>query len=217
MNRNGFYNPDAFRLTDAHALGHIVDDTVFGMLASNGADGPRLSHVPFLLDRHSGSIGTLRAHLARQNDHWRHLDGETAVVVFHGPAHYVTPSWYASKAETGRVVPTWNYVVVHARGRVRVHREPARLRALVQALTDRMESPRADPWGVDDAPAEFIERLLEQIVGVDVTVEHLEGKLKLGQNRPVRDQHSLAAGVERERPDVWAALQPFRDLSSRDR
>ena len=202
----GLYNPASFRVDDAAHLGRIIDATVFGILLSNGPEGPRASHVPFLLERQAGPHGTLRAHLARVNEHWQGLDGEPALVIFNGPQHYVTPSWYASKAETGRVVPTWNYVVVHVRGRAHVHQDRPRLRALVEALTGRMEAPRAEPWRVDDAPAEYVERMLDQIVGVDLPIERLEGKLKVGQNRSRDDRASLAAGLARERPEVSRAL-----------
>jgi transcriptional regulator len=206
----GFYNPAAFRVDDLAQLGHIIDAAVFGTLVTNGAEGPLASplasHVPFLLDRKSGTCGTLRAHLARANEHWKVLDSERALVIFHGPQHYVTPSWYASKAVTGKVVPTWNYVVVHVRGRVHVHHDAARLRALVEALTNHMEAPRARPWGVDDAPSDFVAQMLDQIVGVDLEIEHIEGKLKLGQNRSAADRASLAAGLAQEQPEVWASL-----------
>ena len=204
-----WYNPESFRVVDADRLAGLVRNIVFGTLLSNGDEGPLASHVPFLLDRASGTPGTLHAHLARVNDHWQALDGQPALAIFHGPQHYVTPSWYASKAEHGKVVPTWNYVVVHARGRARVHHDRHRLRALVEALTHRMEGPRSEPWRVDDAPVDYIERMIDQIVGVDVAIEHMEGKLKLGQNRSATDRASLAQGLEREQPDLWRSLEPL--------
>ena len=210
------YNPPAFRVDDPDHLGRIIDTSVFGTLVCNGPGGPLVSHVPFLLDRDAGECGTLRAHLARVNPHWRHLHGQPAVVIFHGPQHYVTPSWYASKAESGKVVPTWNYVVVHVRGHARVHQDHARLRALVESLTGRMEAERAEPWRVSDAPENFVERMIEQIVGLDVPVEHLEGKLKLGQNRSAADRASLAAGLQREQPELWASLSRVRAAPATD-
>jgi transcriptional regulator len=206
MTNPSFYNPAPFRLDDATRLGRFIDATVFGTLVSNGSDGPLASHLPWLLDRHAGVKGTLRAHLARANPHWHSLDGAPALVIFQGPQHYVTPNWYASKAATGTVVPTWNYVVVHVRGRLRVHHDRVRLRALVESLTDCMERARPQPWRVDDAPADFVDRMIAQVVGVDLEIEHLEGKLKLGQNRAAEDRASLADGLEREQPEVAAAL-----------
>lgn len=213
---DGFYNPGAFRLQDDDHIGRIIDATVFGTLVSNGPDGPRASHVPFLLDRQTGNRGALVAHLARGNEHWRHLDGEPALVIFQGPEHYVTPSWYASKAGTGKVVPTWNYVVVHVRGHVSVHRDRDRLHALVTSLTTHLEARRPAPWQVSDAPVDYVDRMVEQIVGLDLAIEHAEGKLKLGQNRAQEDRESLARGLERERPDVWSALDLFREPMASD-
>lgn len=201
------YNPSDFRIGDPRVLGDVIDATVFATLVSNGPDGPRASHLPVLLTRAAGTLGMLRAHLARGNDHWRSLDGEPVLVMFQGPQHYVSPSWYPSKATTGKVVPTWNYVTVHVRGRARVHEDGARLRDLVGALTARMESTRDQPWAVEDAPADFVARMLGQIVGVEVDVEHLEGKFKLGQNRSAADRAGLDAGLAAELPETLAALR----------
>lgn len=201
-----WYNPAPFRLDDEGLLGDFVDATVFGILITGSEAGPVASHLPFLLDRAAGAHGTLYAHLGRANPHWRSLDRQPALVVFAGPQHYVSPSWYASKARTGEVVPTWNYAAVHVRGPVSVHHDRARLSALVHKLTDRMESGREPRWRVDDAPAAFVSRMIDGIVGVDIPIERIEGKLKLGQNRPAEDRATLAAGLERELPEVWAAL-----------
>lgn len=191
-------------------LHELIDALAFGTLVSNGPAGPRVSHLPFLLERAGGTRGTLRGHLARANPHWHDLDGQPVLALFHGPHHYVSPAWYPSKQATGKVVPTWNYLVVQARGRVRVRQDAGWLRALVEALTDRHETPRSEPWRVDDAPADFVETMLTQIVGLEVCIEHLEGKLKLGQNRPAPDRAGLAAGLEQERPAVWQALNALR-------
>lgn len=203
------YNPPAFRRDDRDQLADFIDTTVFGTLISNGADGPRVTHLPFLLARPAAAPRTLRCHMARANDHWRLLDAAPVVAIFQGPEHYVTPSWYASKAQTAMVVPTWNYVVVHARGRARVVSDPESLRDLVATLTDHMESGRAAPWRVDDAPADYVATLLEHIVGIEIEIESLEGKFKLGQNRAAEDQASLAVGLAREMPEVAAALEKF--------
>ncbi len=210
------YNPEAFRVDDRAVLSDVIDQQVFATLVSNGADGPNASHLPVLLDRTAGPRGTLRAHLARANGHWRALDGEPVLVVFQGPDHYVTPSWYPSKADGGKVVPTWNYVVVHARGRAAIRHDPEHLRRLVGALTGRMESARAEPWSVDDAPADFIDRMLAQIVGLDVEIESLEGKFKLGQNRPEADRAGLAAGIESELASTALALAQYPGLRRPD-
>jgi len=202
-----FYNPAHFRVADHETLARAVDALVFGALVTSGPDGLAVTHAPFLLNRGAGALGTLEAHVARANPHWRALDGVDALVIFQGPQHYVSPSWYATKQQTHRVVPTWNYVIVHARGVARTFEDPARLRARVAALTDRMEARRAEPWSVDDAPAEYIEQLSRGIVGIDVELTALEGKFKLGQNRVESDRASLGAALLVERPDLHAALQ----------
>lgn len=216
MSEAGFYNPGAFRLAEAAQIHALVDALTFGTLVSNGPDGPRASHLPFLMDPQRGPRGTLRGHLARANDHWQSLDGEPALVMFQGPAHYVSPSWYPSKAQTGKVVPTWNYLVVHVRGRVSVHQDAARLRTLVEELTGKLEAARDQPWAVSDAPEDYLSAMIGQIVGVELAVEHLEGKLKLGQNRPAADRAGLEAGLRREQPQVWEALSRLRSAAAGD-
>lgn len=205
-NARSLYNPPAFREDDPEVLYPLLEAMPFATLVSGGADGPLASHLPMLVTRQAGGAATLRGHLAAANPHVETLDGATALAMFQGPAYYVTPSWYASKREHGRVVPTWNYVAVHVRGRVSVYRDAARLRALVEALTDHMERRRPAPWGVADAPATFVERMLDQIVGVDLAVTAIEGKFKLGQNRPEADRATLSAGLAAEQPETHARL-----------
>lgn len=199
-----FYNPGHFRVDDQELLARAIDRLVFATLVTAGAEGLAVTHAPFLLDR---ATRTLQAHVARANPHVAELDGAEALVIFQGPQHYVTPSWYASKRETHRVVPTWNYVAVHARGIVRTFDEPGRLRSRVAALTEHLEAGRAEPWQIDDAPADYIEQMCRHIVGVDVQLTALEGKFKLGQNRSAQDRESLAAGIAEERADIAAALR----------
>lgn len=200
------YNPPAFREDDPEVLYPLLEAMPFATLVSGGADGPLASHLPLLVARHAGGGATLRGHLATANPHVETLDGARALALFQGPAYYVTPSWYASKREHGRVVPTWNYVAVHVRGRVSVYRDAARLHTLVEALTNHMERSRQAPWAVADAPAAFIERMLDQIVGIDLQVTAIEGKFKLGQNRPAADRATLSARLEAEQPDTYARL-----------
>lgn len=205
MSAGAFYNPASFRVDDPALLGDCIDALVFAALLSNGPDGPRASHLPLLLDRANG--GTLRGHLARANGHADGLDGEPALVIFQGPAHYVSPAWYPSKAETGKVVPTWNYVVIHARGPVRLRHDPDWLHGLVADLTDRMEHDRQAPWAVSDAPADYTDTMLGHIVGVEIALTSLVGKFKLGQNRSAADRAGLAAGLAAGQPEVHAALR----------
>jgi transcriptional regulator len=209
MSDSRLYNPAAFKNDEPDLLADVIEHIVFGTLICNGADGPTASHLPFRLERGGSGKGTLHAHLARPNDHWQSLDATPVLVIFQGPAYYVSPSWYPTKAVTGKVVPTWNYVVVHARGRARVWHDPERLRELVTALTNHQGFGREAPWAVDDAPADYLATMLANIVGVSIELTSLEGKFKLGQNRSAADRSGLAAGLAAERPDVAAALAAF--------
>jgi transcriptional regulator len=155
------------------------------------------------IDADPEPLGTLRGHVARANPVWQdpapHLD---ALVIFAGPQLYVTPSWYPTKQESGKVVPTWNYAVVHAHGPLRPIDDPAWLRAFVTRLTARHEGERAAPWHVTDAPADFIERQLAGIVGIEIPVRQLDGKWKVSQNRTSADRAGVVAGLrERGAPD----------------
>ena len=176
------------------------DEMVHELLAQHGAadfvtagpDGLAATLLPFVYDRERR---TLRGHFARNNDHWRHVDGAEAMVIVRGPDSYVTPAWYASKAEHGRVVPTWNYVTAHVHGVVTVHDDTVWLGDLVRRLTDRHESARPVPWSVDDAPARFVEGQLRAIVGVEVAITRVDAKFKLSQNRPEADVDGVIAGL----------------------
>ncbi len=186
------YTPPAFREDDPDTLRALVAGARLALLACNGADGaPVLTHLPLLLDGDA-----LLGHVARGNAHWRALAAAgRAVAVFSGPEAYVSPGWYASKAEHGRVVPTWNYVAVHAEGPVEVFDDPARLRDAVALLTARHEAGRTAPWSVDDAPPAFLDAQLRGIVGVRLRIERLAGKRKLSQNRPEADRAGVLAGL----------------------
>jgi transcriptional regulator len=148
--------------------------------------------LPFFYDRERG---TLQGHFARNNDHWRRVDGREALVIVRGPDAYVTPEWYASKAEHGRVVPTWNYVVAHVHGTVTIHDDPVWLADLVRRLTDHHEAGRPAPWSVDDAPERFVEGQLRAIVGLEVAIRRIDAKFKLSQNRPEADIDGVVAGL----------------------
>lgn len=210
------YNPAAFRVDEPAVLAGCIDALMFATLVCNGPEGPRASHLPLLLEGPAGPGGTLRGHLARANGHAAQLDGAPALAIFAGPAHYVSPAWYPSKQATGRVVPTWNYLVVHVRGRVRLRDDPGWLHTLVTELTDSRERGRANPWAVKDVPDDYLERMLGQIVGLELEITRAEGKFKLGQNRTREDRAGLAAGLAAERPDVHEALRQLpgipRDL-----
>lgn len=190
------YVPPAFRQTDLPALHREIGNCRLATLVSHGEDGLQASHLPLLLRPEEGRYGTLYGHLARANPHWQVLaEGTEALVMFKGPDAYVSPSWYPAKAEHGKVVPTWNYIAVHAYGRAEVFDDAERLRSLLAGLTERHEGPRPQPWAVDDAPQDYIAGMLRAVVGFALPIERLEGKWKLGQNRSEADRRGVHDGL----------------------
>ena len=176
-----------FDFIEAHPLGALVTASPDGLFAT---------HLPLVLDRAAGPFGTLRGHVARANPHHRQAAGSTdALVIFTGPDAYVTPSWYPSKAEHGRTVPTWNYVAVHAHATVRWIEDAEHLRTHLHALTHQHEHARAHPWSMEDAPPDYIAAQLRAIVGVELVVTRLEGKWKMSQNRPAADIDGVVRGL----------------------
>jgi transcriptional regulator len=202
------YQPPLFREDRLAVMQDLIRTHPFGLLISVGADGePEANAIPLLLDTSGGGKGILRGHLARANPQAQLLAGTGRVlVVFQGPYAYVTPSWYASKIEHGKVVPTWNYAMVQVRGTARILEDPAWLRAHVGALTDSHEAGRPEPWAVGDAPETFIDSQIRGIVGLEVTIESLDGKWKVSQNRPVPDRVGVAAGLTGEDADGHADM-----------
>lgn len=197
------YQPPHFREPDLAAMHALIRARPLGLLVSGGEGGLLANPVPFTLDETSGERGTLRTHLSRANGQWRALASAPGVlVVFQGVDGYVTPSWYETKRETGRVVPTWNYAIVQARGPARVIEDAAWLRTQVEALTAVHESPRATPWAVDDAPPDFVAAQLRGIVGIEIEIAAIEGKWKVSQNRPEADRRGVAEGFAAEAGDA---------------
>lgn len=189
------YRPAAFRQDDLTALHAQIESTGLALLTSNGPAGLQATHLPLLLEPGEGEFGTLYGHFARANPHWQALDGQEALAVFSGPDAYVHPGWYPGKAEHGRVVPTWNYIAVHAWGPVETFDEPARLLELLARLTARHEAGRPKPWSLNDAPTEYIERQLRAIVGFALPIRRLEGQWKLSQNRQDADRAGVREGL----------------------
>ena len=197
------YQPPHFRDDTRTAQHGLIRTYPLGLLITGGADGLIANPIPFLLDE-TGAHGTLRAHLARANPQWQALaEAQDCLVVFQGPQGYVTPDWYASKREHGRVVPTWNYATVHVWGRARVIQDADWLRRQIADLTALRETPRAAPWAVDDAPAPFVAAQMRAIVGIEIPIARIEGKWKMSQNRPEADRAGVIAGM---RADGEAAL-----------
>ena len=200
------YLPKHFEETRVEVLHGLVRAHPLGALVTLGADGLEANHIPFEIDSDPAPFGTLRGHVARANPVWRELSrGADALAIFQGAATYVSPSWYPTKQEGGKVVPTWNYAVVHARGKARLV-EPEALPALLARLTRKYEEGRPAPWRMQDLPADFTPKLLAAIVGFEIAVERLEGKFKLSQNRRPADLEGVIAALEREGQGALAAL-----------
>lgn len=187
------------------------DEAVHELLARHGAadlvtatpDGLMATILPFVYDREHGR---LLGHFARNNDHWRQSVIGDALVIFRGPDSYITPSWYASKAEHGRVVPTWNYLTAHVHGPMTVHDDPDWVADVVRRLTDHHEAGRPEPWSVDDAPEKFFRGQLRAIVGIEITIKRVEAKFKLSQNRPPADIDGVIQGLRQSGDERGATL-----------
>jgi len=179
----------------------VLHDTIvrigFGTLVTYGPDGLVATHLPTYLDPNEGPMGTLYGHVARANVQWKTASKDIeSLLTFTGPHAYISPSYYPSKRETGRKVPTWNYIAVHAYGKIESIEAPGPLLGIVTRLTDKHEAGRPEPWHVDDAPPKYIEGMLRAIVGIRMPIARLEGKWKLGQNLSPADYEGAAAGLE---------------------
>lgn len=184
------------QLTDREAIWSLVEAHPLGAWVCCSAGGPLANHVPFFLDRTRGPHGTLIGHVARANPVWRELNPATrSVVMFQGAQAYITPGWYPGKADHGKVVPTWNYAVAHAHGIARVVEDRDWLLAMLKRLTDAQEAKQALPWRVDDAPADYIDKMLRAIVGIEIPIDRLEGKLKLSQDEALQDRIGTVTGL----------------------
>lgn len=194
------YQPGHGRFTvdDPAALLEALVRTVPGTLVTLGPEGLAASILPLLFDRgpEDGPLGTIRGHLARGNPQWRAGAGAVEpLILVDGPDAYISPGWYETKRRTGRDVPTWNYVTVHARGTLTLHHDAAWLESVVRRLSDRHEAGRTHPWSVDDAPRDHLDDQLRAIVGVELRLTHLEAKRKLSQNRIAEDFEGVVAGL----------------------
>ncbi|HWK82315.1 MAG TPA: FMN-binding negative transcriptional regulator [Caldimonas sp.] len=197
------YLPAHFAESRPEVLQRLVREHPLGLLVTQGPGGIDANSVPFFLDADpAGGAGILRAHVARANPVWREARGDVeSLVVFEGAQTYVSPAWYPSKAEHGKVVPTWNYVMVQARGTVRFIDDAAWLRAFVSRLTDHHERERANqpgqpaPWAVTDAPVDYIDSMLRAIVGLEIVVTSIAGKWKVSQNRVPADRDGVVRGL----------------------
>lgn len=201
------YIPRHFEESRVEVLHALMHDEPFATLVVAGRDGLDANHLPLELDPEPAPFGILRGHVSRANALWRDAGGSTEVLaIFQGPQRYVTPSWYPTKAETGKVVPTWNYAVVHAYGTPRFIEDPAWLLAHLERLTNRHEAERALPWKVSDAPADYVAGLLKGIVGFELPIARLSGKWKVSQNRTAADREGVSAGLRAAADPASAAM-----------
>ena len=206
------YTPPAFRVDDRTEIHAMMRACRLATLVTATADGLLATPLPLILAAEEGEFGVLYGHLARANSQWKAAAIGEAMVLFNGPDAYVTPSWYETKRETGKVVPTWNYQAVHAYGPAELFDDPERLLEAVTRLTNLHEGTRAQPWAVDDAPPEFVQAQLRGIVGLRIPISRLEGKRKMSQNRPQADRRGVAEGLaasERAGDLAVAAMVPI--------
>lgn len=200
------YLPSHFEEKRREVLHQLISEHPLGALVTLGQEGLNANHVPFEFDPEPAPFGTLRAHVARSNPVWQDFSKEIeALVVFQGAQAYISPSWYPTKQEGGKVVPTYNYMVVHAYGAMRVIDDPAWVLGLVERLTDRHETGRAGRWKVTDAPRDYIDKMLAAIVGIEIPVSKLVGKWKVSQNQPQANREGIVNGL-REIGDDNAVL-----------
>jgi len=198
------YVPTHFEESRPDVLHKLIRDHSLAALVTLGPLGLNANHIPFELDPEPAPLGTLRGHVARGNPVWRDFSRDVdALAIFQGPQAYISPAWYRTKRETGKVVPTYNYAVVHAYGPMRIIEDRAWLRGLVERLTNRHEAGRPEPWKVTDAPDDFVEQMLGGIVGIEIPLTRLLGKWKVSQNRPAADREGVVKAL-RELDDSGA-------------
>jgi transcriptional regulator len=195
------YLPSHFAETRSEVLHALMRERPFATLVTQGDDGLSADHLPLHFAAGIGPHGALQGHAARANPLWRDAADSEVLAIFHGPQAYVTPSWYETKRADGKAVPTWNYVVVHARGRLRVIDDPAWLRAQLETLVDRHEAPLPEPWHIADAPPDYIEKMLGAIVGIEIVISELSGKWKTSQNQPEINRAGVVAGLREQGTD----------------
>lgn len=204
------YIPAHFEAPDREAMYALMQNYPLATLITLSADGMVANHIPLHLSAEPVPFGTLRGHVAHTNPLWRNFRPDTEVLaIFHGPEAYVSPSWYATKKQHGKVVPTWNYATVHAYGKLHIKDDPAWIRTQLTELTAEHEKKQPEPWAMTDAPLEFIEKLVQAIVGIEIEITRLQGKWKMSQNQPLENRAGVAEGLKNSgREDVAAWIKP---------
>jgi len=193
------YLPKHFEERDPERLRGFIERHPLGSLVTATASGLDANHMPFLFADTGSAAGTLHGHMARANPLWREVGRDApALVIFRGPDSFISPTWYPSKRENSRVVPTWNYAVVHVHGVLRCVDDPAWVRSHVEALTREHEGKREAPWAVTDAPPDFIDKMVAAVVGIEISITQVVGKWKVSQNRSISDRVGVAEALERE-------------------
>lgn len=192
------YIPSHFEETRIDVLHNLIRTHPFATLVTMSSGGINANHIPLHLSAASGENGVLRGHVARANPIWNDLtEGVEALAIFHGPNTYISPSWYPTKQEHGKVVPTWNYTAVHAYGTLRIIDDPVWLRSQLNTLTAQHESVFEAPWAIADAPPEFIDRMLAAIVGIEIVITKLSGKWKVSQNQPIANREGVIQNLQK--------------------
>jgi transcriptional regulator len=211
------YQPEKYRQEDVREMHALMRARPLAALVSAGAAGLYGTHLPTVL-KDDGRYGVVECHLARANPHWKDLaSGIEALMIFQGTEGYITPSWYPSKAEHEKVVPTWNYSVVHAYGHPEMVEDKHWLRSHVTELTEQQESGRSRPWAVSDAPESYIEVMLRGIVGFRFAIERIEGKWKMSQNREMKDRDGVVRGLsERGEGDDFQIAEIISSQTKRE-
>ncbi|KAF0163051.1 MAG: transcriptional regulator [Rhodocyclaceae bacterium] len=192
------YLPAQFEENRTEVLRELMAGHPFATLVTLGDEGLTANHLPLHLEPEIGPFGALQGHVARANPLWQKAADTEVLVIFHGPQTYVTPSWYETKREHGRAVPTWNYVVVHARGRLRAIDDPIWVREQLETLVTHHEDGFAEPWEIDDAPPDYIDKMLTAIVGIEIVISELRGKWKISQNQPPANRAGVVAGLHEQ-------------------
>ena len=206
------YQPAQHQETRLEVQHGLIESHPLGLLISGGGESLVANSIPFILHKAPDPFGMLQAHMARANDQWRTLDNNPVLIVFQGPQTYISPSFYETKRETGKVVPTWNYVMVQVRGTARLRDDVAWVDKQIEALTQQHETKRALPWAVADAPRPYIESQLRGIVGIEIEITSIEGKWKVSQNRPEPDRRGVAEGLSQTHPAMADIVKQYGNL-----
>jgi transcriptional regulator len=200
------YLPSHFAETRGEVLHAAMHEHPFATLVAHGEGGLTADHLPLHMEPEIGPFGALQGHVARANPLWRKAADSDVLVIFHGPQTYITPSWYETKRENGKAVPTWNYLVIHARGHLRAIDDPAWLLGKLEDLVARHEAAFAEPWQISDAPPDYIDKMLAAIVGIEIVISEITGKWKVSQNQPGVNRAGVVAGLREQGSDDALAI-----------